>query len=117
MIGLGIFFVELSGLKYGLVASQLGDIEDTLTDSFPLTKLYVKEFGRGYFDFNRDRLGLVAGILIGFNLLFAFIFAFSIKLFNSRKDEDRCKTILLYHYCGKIVSVSELLLRTTDAQE
>ncbi|XXG64013.1 hypothetical protein AAC387_Pa05g2078 [Persea americana] len=65
---------------YGLVASQFGDLEDKLD-----TGLTVKQFVETYFGFRHDFLGVVAVVLIGFAVLFAFVFAFSIKMFNFQK--------------------------------
>ncbi|KAL9244666.1 hypothetical protein vseg_018421 [Gypsophila vaccaria] len=67
----------------GLVSSQFGDIHETLTDS-PGNPT-VKEFIKDYFDFQHDFLGEVAVIVAGFAVLFAFIFAFSIRTFNFQK--------------------------------
>ncbi|GAB2269455.1 transcription factor [Dionaea muscipula] len=66
---------------YGLVASQFGDLEDVLIDQ----KVTVAEFIKSYFDFKHDFLGVVAAVLVCFAVLFSFIFAFSIKVFNFQK--------------------------------
>ena len=66
---------------YGLVASQFGDLEEVKLD----TGLTVKQFVETYFGFRHDFLGVVAVVLIGFAVLFAFVFAFSIKMFNFQK--------------------------------
>ncbi|KAG5551933.1 hypothetical protein RHGRI_010140 [Rhododendron griersonianum] len=65
---------------YGLVASQFGDINDKLD-----TGETVKEFIDSYFGFKHDFLGFVALIIVGFAVLFGFIFAFSIRAFNFQK--------------------------------
>ncbi|KAG9459396.1 hypothetical protein H6P81_003904 [Aristolochia fimbriata] len=65
---------------YGLVASQFGEIDTDMDDG---TK--VKDFVRQYFGFKHDFLGAVAGGIIGFTLLFAFVFALSIKVLNFQK--------------------------------
>ncbi|XP_048233398.1 pleiotropic drug resistance protein 1-like [Ricinus communis] len=62
---------------YGLVASQFGDRKETLE-----TGVTVEHFVRDYFGFRHDFLGVVAAVVLGFPLLFAFTFAVSIKLFN-----------------------------------
>ncbi|KAF8035907.1 hypothetical protein BT93_C1817 [Corymbia citriodora subsp. variegata] len=67
----------ISWTLYGLVASQFGDIHDKLD-----TGETVAEFVRSYFGFRHDFLGVVAAVLVGFPLLFGFIFAFSIRAFN-----------------------------------
>ncbi|KAK0597626.1 hypothetical protein LWI29_027037 [Acer saccharum] len=67
----------VSWTLYGLVASQFGDIKDTLD-----TGETVEEFLRDYFGFKHDFLGVVAAVNVGFTVLFAVIFAVSIKVFN-----------------------------------
>ncbi|EEF48301.1 ATP-binding cassette transporter, putative [Ricinus communis] len=62
---------------YGLVASQYGDVKEPLD-----TGETVEEFLRSYFGFRHDFVGVVAAVLVGMNVLFGFIFAFSIKLLN-----------------------------------
>ncbi|KAK4428052.1 Pleiotropic drug resistance protein 1 [Sesamum alatum] len=65
---------------YGLVASQYGDVRDELD-----TKESVEEFVRSYFGFRHDFVGVVAAVIVGFGVVFGFIFAFSIKAFNFQK--------------------------------
>ncbi|CAL5435368.1 unnamed protein product [Camellia sinensis] len=65
---------------YGLVASQFGDIQGTLD-----TGETVEEFARNYFDFKHDFVGYVAIIIAGIAILFGFIFAYSIRVFNFQK--------------------------------
>uniref|UniRef100_A0A166EKX5 ABC transporter domain-containing protein n=1 Tax=Daucus carota subsp. sativus TaxID=79200 RepID=A0A166EKX5_DAUCS len=67
---------------YGLIASQFGDIDDkTLTD----TNQTVKKFIEDYFGFEHDNVWAVALAVVGFTLLFAVTFAFSIKSFNFQR--------------------------------
>ncbi|RVW28721.1 ABC transporter G family member 40 [Vitis vinifera] len=66
---------------YGLVTSQYGDIEDRLLD----TNVTVKQYLDDYFGFEHDFLGVVAAVIVGFTVLFLFIFAFSIKAFNFQR--------------------------------
>ena len=63
---------------YGLVTSQFGDVETLLVDSDKT----VKQFLDDYFGFKHDFLGVVAAVVLGFTVLFALIFAYSIKTFN-----------------------------------
>ena len=65
---------------YGLVASQFGDKKDMLD-----TGERVEDFVRDHFGFNHDFLGVVATVVVGFAILFAFIFAVSIKVFNFQR--------------------------------
>ncbi|XP_028200331.1 ABC transporter G family member 39-like isoform X5 [Glycine soja] len=64
----------------GLVASQYGDNRDKLENG-----QRVEEFVKSYFGFEHDFLGVVASVVAGFSLLFAFIFAFGIKVLNFQK--------------------------------
>ncbi|XVE63543.1 hypothetical protein DITRI_Ditri07aG0028400 [Diplodiscus trichospermus] len=64
----------------GLVASQFGDMEDEFESGET-----VKHFLRSYFDFRDDFVWVVAIVIVGICVLFGFIFAFSIKVFNFQK--------------------------------
>jgi hypothetical protein len=66
---------------YGLVASQFGDIENIMESE----NKSVKEFIRSYFDFKHDMIGVCAVVGVGTAVLFACIFAVSIKLFNFQR--------------------------------
>ena len=63
-----------------MVASQFGDKKDMLD-----TGERVEDFVRDYFGFHHDFLGVVATVVVGFAVLFAFIFAVSIKMFNFQR--------------------------------
>ncbi|CAH1425582.1 unnamed protein product [Lactuca virosa] len=65
---------------YGLVTSQFADSEDMLENGET-----VKDFLERYFGFERSFLGVVAGMHVGFTLLFAFVFAFAIRSFNFQR--------------------------------
>lgn len=67
---------------YGLVASQYGDIETRMPNS---DNVRVKDFIRQFYGFRHDFLGVCAVAVVGFSVLFAFVFAFSIKAFNFQK--------------------------------
>ncbi|KAL0903814.1 hypothetical protein M5K25_025867 [Dendrobium thyrsiflorum] len=66
---------------YGLVASQFGDLHDTFEDS----DVVISQFIRSYFGFKHDFLGVVAVVVVGFAVLFAFLFGFSIKALNFQR--------------------------------
>ncbi|KAM4111345.1 hypothetical protein ACJW30_05G060300 [Castanea mollissima] len=70
----------LAWTLYGLVASQFGDKKDMLD-----TGESVEDFVRDNFGFHHDFLGVVATVVVGFAILFAFIFAMSIKVFNFQR--------------------------------
>ncbi|KAL4625244.1 hypothetical protein ACB092_05G011200 [Castanea dentata] len=67
---------------YGLVVSQFGDIEELMIDG---NNESVKEFVKSYFGYKHDFLGVVAVVVAGVAVLFAFIFAVSIKIFNFQR--------------------------------
>ncbi|XP_034922164.1 pleiotropic drug resistance protein 1-like [Populus alba] len=70
----------ISWSLYGLVVSQFGDIQEPITAT-QTVEGYVKD----YFGFDHDFLGVVAAVVLGWTVLFAFIFAFSIKAFNFQR--------------------------------
>ena len=65
---------------YGFVASQFGDVKDSLN-----TGATVEDFLREYFGFRHDFVGVVAAVVFGFTVVFALIFAISIKIFNFQR--------------------------------
>ncbi|CAI8614414.1 unnamed protein product [Vicia faba] len=69
---------------YGLVVSQYGDVKRNIeaSDGGVTT---VEEFLSNYFGFKHDFLGVVAVVNVAFPIVFAFIFAISIKMFNFQK--------------------------------
>ncbi|KAF5456683.1 hypothetical protein F2P56_026134 [Juglans regia] len=62
---------------YGLVVSQYGDVKDVLESGET-----VEDFVRSYFGYRIEFVGVIAVVLVGISMLFAFIFAFSIKALN-----------------------------------
>eukprot|EP00262_Sarcandra_glabra_P011220 TRINITY_DN269_c0_g1_i4.p1 TRINITY_DN269_c0_g1~~TRINITY_DN269_c0_g1_i4.p1 ORF type:complete len:861 (+),score=138.76 TRINITY_DN269_c0_g1_i4:178-2583(+) len=66
---------------YGLFASQFGDLHSPMLDS----EQTVSQFLRSYYGFKHDFLGVVAAVVVGFGALFAFVFAFSIKMLNFQR--------------------------------
>ncbi|XP_074280493.1 pleiotropic drug resistance protein 1-like [Silene latifolia] len=76
----------ISWSLYGLLVSQFGDLEITVIDlEGDLKGLNVKQYLHAYFGYERDFLGPVAGVIVGINVLFAFVFAFAIKTFNFQR--------------------------------
>ncbi|KDP36994.1 hypothetical protein JCGZ_06050 [Jatropha curcas] len=67
---------------YGLIASQFGDVHTILEDGNGQT---VAEFLKSSYGMKHDFLGAVAGVIVGITVLFAFIFAISIKAFNFQR--------------------------------
>ncbi|XP_062163795.1 pleiotropic drug resistance protein 1-like isoform X2 [Alnus glutinosa] len=70
----------VSWTLYGLIASQFGDIDDTLDSGES-----VEEFLMSYFGYRHDFVGVVAIVIVGISVLFGFTFAYSIKAFNFQK--------------------------------
>ncbi len=71
---------------YGLIASQFGDITETvlvlgLTESRPSVKDYINT----YFGYKHSFLGVVAAVLVGWAVFFAIIFVFAIKYLNFQR--------------------------------
>ncbi|XP_058107894.1 pleiotropic drug resistance protein 1-like [Magnolia sinica] len=71
----------VSWTLYGLVTTQFGDITTPMI-TYAGTKVALKDFLSTSFGFDRDMLPLVASVTVGFALLFAFVFAFSIRTLN-----------------------------------
>ncbi|PRQ51084.1 putative ABC-2 type transporter [Rosa chinensis] len=67
---------------YGLIVSQNGDIEDTIkAPGIPLDPT-VKWYLEHHYRFDTNFIGSVAGVLVVFTLLFAFMYAYCIRTFN-----------------------------------
>ncbi|KAM0933390.1 putative ABC-type sulfate transporter [Dioscorea sansibarensis] len=77
-----VWICPVAWTLYGLVASQFGDIETEMPKS---GNVRVKDFIRHFYGFRHDFLGVCAVAVIGFTVLFAFVFAFAIKVFNFQK--------------------------------
>ncbi|KAF3328187.1 Pleiotropic drug resistance protein 4 [Carex littledalei] len=71
----------VSWTLYGLVTSQFGDLDDLLQGSNET----VRGFLKSYFEFHHDFLGVVAVVVVGFAVLFAFLFGVSIKVLNFQR--------------------------------
>ncbi|XP_057978363.1 ABC transporter G family member 42-like [Malania oleifera] len=67
---------------YGLIVSQYGDLEDTIkvpgVEPDPSIKWYVEN----HFGYNLNFLGPVAGVLMGFTVVFALVYALCIMKLN-----------------------------------
>lgn len=66
---------------YGLVVSQFGEYTDTMSD----VDETVKDFLRRFLGFRHDFLPVVGVMVVVFTVLFASIFAFSIKTLNFQR--------------------------------
>ncbi|RZC64005.1 hypothetical protein C5167_025792 [Papaver somniferum] len=65
---------------YGLVVTQFGDIQTPLE-----TQETVEQFLNSYFGFKNSFLPVVAVVIVGINVFFAFVFAFAIRTLNFQK--------------------------------
>ncbi|RZC64007.1 hypothetical protein C5167_025764 [Papaver somniferum] len=63
---------------YGLAVSQFGDIQTSMVD----TGMTVEFFMKDYFGFDRDFHPVVAVVIVGITIIFAFIFSAAIKTLN-----------------------------------
>ncbi|XP_042498756.1 pleiotropic drug resistance protein 1-like [Macadamia integrifolia] len=70
----------VSWTMYGLLVAQFGDIKEKLESGET-----VKDFVQDYFGYKHDFLGVVAIVIVGFAVFFAFIFAFAIKILNFQR--------------------------------
>nr|XP_007162610.1 hypothetical protein PHAVU_001G1659001g [Phaseolus vulgaris]ESW34604.1 hypothetical protein PHAVU_001G1659001g [Phaseolus vulgaris] len=68
---------------YGLVASQYGDIKQSIESSDGTTT--VESFVRSYFGFKHDFLGVVAAVMVAFTVVFALVFSISVKMLNFQR--------------------------------
>ncbi|GLU22294.1 hypothetical protein SLE2022_383820 [Rubroshorea leprosula] len=66
----------------GLITSQYGDDENTIEVGGIVPNPTVKWYLKHHFGFDSDFMGPVAAVLVGFSVLFAFLFAFGIKKMN-----------------------------------
>ena len=64
-----------------MVGSQFGDIQKPFHNENTAVKAFVED----YFGFDHDFLGVVAAAIVGWAVLFAFVFAVAIKVFNFQK--------------------------------
>ncbi|KAJ0964795.1 hypothetical protein J5N97_025933 [Dioscorea zingiberensis] len=72
----------LAWTVYGLIVTQYGDLEDLIFVPGELEKKRIKDYVKDYFGYNPDFMGVVAAVLVGFSVFFAFMFALCIKKLN-----------------------------------
>ncbi|KAK9282203.1 hypothetical protein L1049_005115 [Liquidambar formosana] len=67
---------------YGLIVSQYGDLENTITVPGVMDDPPIKQYIQDHFGYDPNFMGPVAAVLVGFAAFFAFIFAYCIKTLN-----------------------------------
>lgn len=67
---------------YGCIVSQYGDVEDRITETGMSPNPMIKDFIKDYFGYNPDFMPLVAVVLVGFAVFFAFMYSYAIKTLN-----------------------------------
>ncbi|XP_042517769.1 ABC transporter G family member 36-like [Macadamia integrifolia] len=66
---------------YGLIVSQYGDLEQVIKVSGG-NRQSIKTYVEEHFGYDTNFMGPIAGVLVGFTVFFAFIFAYAIKALN-----------------------------------
>ncbi|CAL5443910.1 unnamed protein product [Camellia sinensis] len=67
---------------YGLIASQYGDVTDPITVPGMKNSTTVQWYVKNHFGYEPNFIGPVAGVLVGFAVFFAFMYAYCIKTLN-----------------------------------
>ncbi|XP_042501406.1 ABC transporter G family member 42-like [Macadamia integrifolia] len=66
---------------YGLIVSQYGDLEQLIRVSGG-NRQSIKSYVEGHYGYDTNFMGPIAGVLVGFAVFFAFMFAYAIKALN-----------------------------------
>ncbi|KAM2654151.1 hypothetical protein EV2_025694 [Malus domestica] len=67
---------------YGLIVSQYGDVEETIRAPGITPNPTIKWYIEDHFGYDPNFMGPVAGVLVGFTIFFAFMFAYCIRTLN-----------------------------------
>ncbi|CAL9041826.1 ABC transporter G family member 42 [Musa acuminata AAA Group] len=67
---------------YGLIVTQYGDLESFISVPGSETPIRTKDYVKDHFGYHTDFMPVVAIVLVGFALFFAFMFAYCIKKLN-----------------------------------
>ncbi|MQL78829.1 hypothetical protein Taro_011257 [Colocasia esculenta] len=66
---------------YGLITSQYGDVDDRI--NIPGSdRMRISAYIKDYFGYEKDFMGVVAAVLVGFAAFFAFLYAYCIRTLN-----------------------------------
>ncbi|CAL5375852.1 unnamed protein product [Camellia sinensis] len=67
---------------YGLIVSQYGDIEDTIKVPGMVIDPTIKWYVQHHFGYEQNFIKPIAGVLVGFAVFFAFLYAYCIRTLN-----------------------------------
>jgi ABC-type multidrug transport system permease subunit len=67
---------------YGLIVSQYGDVEDDIIVPGMAKNSTIKWYVESHFGYNPNFMGVVAAVLVGFSVFFAFMYSFLIRKLN-----------------------------------
>ncbi|KAI8020167.1 ABC transporter G family member 42 [Camellia lanceoleosa] len=67
---------------YGLIVSQYGDIEDTIKVPGMVIDPTIKWYVQHHFGYEQNFIKPIAGVLVGFTVFFAFLYAYCIRTLN-----------------------------------
>ncbi|KAH0773180.1 hypothetical protein KY290_010317 [Solanum tuberosum] len=70
---------------YGCIVSQYGDVEDTIKVPGMSIDPKIKDYIIDYFRYNPNFMALVATLLVGFVVFYAFVYSYSIKTLNFQR--------------------------------
>ncbi|MCO5595653.1 hypothetical protein L7F22_049698 [Adiantum nelumboides] len=75
----------VSWTLYGLITSQLGDLDNAMVEVTGNGQMTVPQYLLKFMGFHHSFLSVVAGVQVGFVVLFAVVFAFCIRSINFQK--------------------------------
>ncbi|KAG0455937.1 hypothetical protein HPP92_023725 [Vanilla planifolia] len=75
----------LAWTVYGLITTQYGDLNDLIDVPGMKDKQAIKTYVKDYYGYHRDFMGVVAVVLVGFCVFFAFTFAFCVRTLNFQR--------------------------------
>ncbi|MCO5612472.1 hypothetical protein L7F22_066739 [Adiantum nelumboides] len=75
----------VSWTLYGLITSQLGDLDNAMVEVTGNGQMTVPQYLQKFMGFHHSFLGVVAGVQVGYVVLFAVVFAFCIRSLNFQK--------------------------------
>ncbi|KAI3510433.1 hypothetical protein L1887_17421 [Cichorium endivia] len=78
----GYWICPLAWTFQGLIASQYGDVEDTIKVAGMLQDPTIKEYVQSHFGYEEDYLGLMAVVFVSFTVFFAFMYAYCLNKLN-----------------------------------